>query len=331
VEAQMFYQFLFFRQWFALKRYCNERGISIVGDLPIFVAQDSADVWTNPEQFRLDEKGKPVVVAGVPPDYFSSTGQLWGNPLYNWERMQADGFKWWIARVRAIFAMVDVARVDHFRGFAACWEIPAGDKTAERGEWVKSPGRELFNAIRHALGELPIIAEDLGVITTDVENLRDDLGFPGMRILQFAFSSDTKNLDLPHNYHRNLVVYTGTHDNDTTVGWFNSVAGEGSTRSANQIESERQFCTKYLATKGEEIHWDFIRAVFASVASLVLVPMQDVLGLGTETRMNLPNSTSGNWLWRFNGNALTNEIAKRLRDLSDLYGRVAQEAETEKC
>lgn len=331
IEAQKFYQFLFFKQWSELKTYCNRRGIKIIGDIPIFVAHDSADVWTNPDQFKLNPDGLPTVVAGVPPDYFSKTGQYWGNPLFNWDHMLADGFKWWIERVRSTLEMVDIARIDHFRGFAACWEIPGGDKTAERGRWVQAPGRELFNAIRHSLGELPIIAEDLGVITPDVENLRDDLGFPGMRILQFAFSSDTKNLDLPHNYHRNLVVYTGTHDNDTTVGWFNSVAGEGSTRSATQIESERQFCMKYLATKGEEIHWDFIRAVFASVANLALVPMQDVLGLGTEARMNLPNSTSGNWLWRFDENALTDEIATRLRELSDLYGRMAEGGGDGKC
>src|SRR6185503_14554076 len=270
IEAHKFFQFLFFRQWFALKTYCNERDIRIIGDVPIFVAHDSADVWTNPELFKLDENGVPTVVAGVPPDYFSATGQYWGNPLYDWDRMLADGFKWWIERVRATLQMVDIARIDHFRGFAACWEIPAGDKTAERGRWVDSPGRELFTAIRKALGELPIIAEDLGVITPDVEKLRDDFGFPGMRILQFAFSSDTKNIDLPHNYHRNLVVYTGTHDNDTTVGWFNSVPGEGSTRNATQIECERQFCMKYLSTKGNEIHWDFIRGLFASVANLAL-------------------------------------------------------------
>ncbi len=319
VEAQMFYQFLFFRQWFTLKRYCNERGISIVGDLPIFVAQDSADVWTNPEQFKLDKNGKPIVVAGVPPDYFSSTGQLWGNPLYNWEGMLADGFKWWIERVRATFTVVDIARVDHFRGFAACWEIPGGDKTAERGQWVEAPGRELFTAIRKTLGELPIIAEDLGVITPDVVALREEFGFPGMRILQFGFGSDSKNLDLPHNYVPNVVAYTGTHDNDTTVGWFNSVAGEGSTRSAAQIERERKFCMDYLNTGGKEIEWDLIRGVLASVANTAVVPLQDLLGLGTEARMNLPNSTEGNWAWRFT--ALNDELAIRLKHLSDLYGR----------
>jgi 4-alpha-glucanotransferase len=321
VEAHMFYQFLFFRQWFALKKYCNKKGIRIIGDLPIFVAQDSADVWTNPEQFKLDKNGKPIVVAGVPPDYFSSSGQLWGNPLYNWERMQADGFKWWIERVRATLTVVDIARVDHFRGFAACWEIPGGDKSAERGQWVEAPGRELFTAIRKTLGELPIIAEDLGVITPDVVALREEFGFPGMRILQFGFGSDSKNIDLPHNYVPNVVAYTGTHDNDTTVGWFESVAGEGSTRTEKQIERERTFCLNYLNTQGEEIHWDLIRAVLASVANTAVVPLQDLLGLGTEARMNLPNSTEGNWSWRFQSGHLTDEIARRLEQLTEVYGR----------
>ncbi|HEY2963770.1 MAG TPA: 4-alpha-glucanotransferase [Pyrinomonadaceae bacterium] len=322
IEAQMFYQFLFFEQWFTLKNYCNEHGVKIVGDLPIFVAQDSADVWTNPEQFKLDKNGRPLVVAGVPPDYFSSTGQLWGNPLYNWERMESDGFKWWIERVRATLNVVDIARVDHFRGFAACWEIPGGDKTAERGQWVEAPGRELFTAIRKTLGQLPIIAEDLGVITPDVVALRDDFGFPGMRILQFGFGGDAKNIDLPHNYVANVVAYTGTHDNDTTAGWFQSVAGEGSTRTAKQIERERRFCLDYLNSDGKEIHWDFIRAVFASVANTAIVPLQDVLGLGTEARMNLPNSTEGNWSWRYSAGALTDEIAGRLKKLTTLYGRL---------
>lgn len=321
IEAQKFYQFLFFRQWFALKADCNRRGIQLVGDIPIFVAHDSADVWTNPDQFKLNADGSPIVVAGVPPDYFSATGQLWGNPLYNWDHMRADGFKWWIERVRATLNMFDIARIDHFRGFAACWEIPGGDQTAERGRWVEAPGRELFTAIRDALGQLPIIAEDLGVITPDVESLRDDFGLPGMRILQFGFSSDTKNIDLPHNYRRNVVVYTGTHDNDTAVGWFSSVAGAGSTRDAEQIEREREFCLKYLATSGDEINWDFIRAVLASVANTAIVPLQDVLGLDAAARMNLPNSTEGNWSWRFKAGALTDELAVRLRGLTELYGR----------
>ena len=325
IEAHKFAQFLFFKQWFELKAYCNERGIRLIGDVPIFVAQDSVDVWASPEQFKLDHNGIPTVVAGVPPDYFSATGQFWGNPLYNWERMLADGFRWWIERVRAILRMVDIARIDHFRGFAACWEIPSGDTTAERGRWVEVPGRELFDAIRKALGNLPIIAEDLGVITPDVEKLRDSLGFPGMRVLQFAFGSDTTNIDLPHNYDHNVVVYTGTHDNDTTLGWFNSAAGAGSTRSDEQITAERDFCLKYLNADGAEIHWDFIRAVLASVADTAILPLQDLLGLGTDARMNLPNSTQGNWIWRFREGELTDDQAARLREMTDTYGRISSE------
>lgn len=322
IEAQKFFQFLFFKQWFALKAYCNERSISLIGDIPIFVAHDSADVWTNPDQFKLNQDGRPTVVAGVPPDYFSATGQFWGNPLYDWERMLADGFKWWIERVRDTLQTVDVARIDHFRGFAAGWEIPGDDKTAEHGQWVGAPGRELFDAIRNSLGELPIIAEDLGVITPDVEKLRDHFGFPGMRVLQFAFSSDTNNVDLPHNYHRNVAAYTGTHDNDTAAGWFHSVAGEGSTRTEAQISLERTFCLKYLHTDGREIHWDFIRAALASVADTAIVPLQDLLGLGSEARMNLPNSTQGNWSWRFEQDALTEDHSERLRDMTGTYGRL---------
>ncbi len=321
IEAHQFYQFLFFRQWSALRSYCHKRGIKIIGDFPIFVAHDSADVWINPEQFKLDKNGKPTVVAGVPPDYFSATGQLWGNPLYDWERMQSDGFKWWIERVRALLAIVDIARVDHFRGFVACWEIPGGDTTAERGAWVKTPGRELFNTIRQVLGELPIIAEDLGVITAEVNELRDELGFPGMRVLQFGFGGDSTSVNLPHNYVPNVVAYTGTHDNDTAVGWFNSVAGEGSLRTADQIGEQRQFCLDYLDTSGEEINWDFIRAVWASVANRAIAPLQDVLGLGSEARMNLPNSNQGNWIWRYKPDILTKDLALRLRSLTRLYGR----------
>lgn len=322
IEAQKFYQFLFFRQWSALKRYSNQKGISIVGDIPIFVSYDSADVWTHPDLFKLDEAGKPKVVAGVPPDYFSRTGQLWGNPIYNWDRMLANDFAWWTERVSASFEMMDILRIDHFRGFAAAWEIPAGDETAERGRWVSVPGRELFSTLRRKLGgDLPIIAENLGLITPDVEELRRAFGFPGMRILQFGFSSDANNKFLPHNYEHEDVAYTGTHDNDTTVGWFNAKEGVGSTRTAAQIKKESAYCLKYLDTRGREINWDFIRAVFASVASLALIPLQDVLGLGTEARMNLPASTSGNWNWRYRATDLTEEMLSRLRELSETYGR----------
>ena len=325
IEQEKFSQCLFFKQWAELKSYCNLRGIEIIGDIPIFVAHDSADVWMHRDQFKLRPDGSPTVVAGVPPDYFSETGQYWGNPIFDWERMLTDGFKWWISRVRAAFQIVDIVRLDHFRGFAACWEIPAGDKTAEDGRWVEAPGRELFAAIRNALGELPIIAEDLGVITPDVEQLRDECGFPGMRVLQFAFGSDAKNINLPHNYHSRVVAYTGTHDNDTTLGWFRSFGSESSTRTAEQIESERDFCLKYLDTNGDEIHWDFIRAVFASVANTAVVPMQDLLGLGSEARMNLPNSNTANWRWRFKASDLSNELSTRLRQLTELYGRAAED------
>nr|MDQ3744989.1 4-alpha-glucanotransferase [Acidobacteriota bacterium] len=296
--------------------------IRIVGDIPIFVAQDSADVWARPDLFKLGEGGKPSVVAGVPPDYFSRTGQLWGNPIYDWDRMREDDFKWWIARARAMLSLVDVIRIDHFRGFAAYWEIPGGDQTAERGRWVYAPGRELFQAIKTELGTLPIIAEDLGFITPDVIELRDEFGFPGMRIIQFGFSSDVTNKDLPHNYVRNTVVYTGTHDNDTAVGWFQSQPGGGSSvRSAEQIERERQFCLAYLDTDGREINWDFIRAVYRSVGDTALVPLQDVLGLSSEARMNTPATMSGNWSWRFRAGALDEALAARLRRLAELYGR----------
>ena len=321
VEEEKFFQFLLFKQWFALKKFCNDRGISLIGDIPIFVAYDSADVWTNAEQFKLNDEGLPLVVAGVPPDYFSATGQFWGNPIYDWERMSANGFRWWISRVRAALRMFDIVRVDHFRGFAACWEIPAGEVTAENGTWVNAPGRDLFTAAQEALGALPIIAEDLGVITQDVERLRDEFGFPGMRVLQFAFSSDTKNIHLPRNYCSNVVAYTGTHDNDTTVGWFNSLAQEESATTAKDIQAERDFCKKYLETQGDEIHWDFVRAILASVANTAIVPLQDVFGLGSEARMNLPNTNDGNWKWRFQREALTDIHAARLRGLTETHGR----------
>jgi 4-alpha-glucanotransferase len=322
IQAQKFYQFLFFRQWLAVKDYAAERGVKIVGDVPIFIALDSADVWCSQANFKLNADGSPKVVAGVPPDYFSKTGQLWGNPIYAWEKMRADGFAWWIERVRHTLKTVDIVRVDHFRGFAAAWEVPGSDRTAENGRWVNVPGKELFDALKNALGDLPFWAEDLGVITPDVEELRDRFGFPGMRILQFAFGGDTKNHDLPHNYIKNCVAYTGTHDNDTTVGWFRSEAGAGSTRDEAQISREREFCQKYLDSGGAEIQWDFIRAIWASVANTSIAPMQDLLGLGNEARMNLPASSSGNWYWRFQDGDLSDAIVERLKELTEIYGRV---------
>lgn len=321
IDAEKFYQYLFFRQWQALKDYCRQRGVALIGDMPIFVAYDSSDVWVQPELFKLDETGAPTVVAGVPPDYFSATGQLWGNPLYNWDAMRSDGFRWWLSRFEAMLGVVDVIRIDHFRGFAACWEIPAQDKTAQRGQWVEVPGRELFTTLNEQLGDLPIIVEDLGVITPDVEALRDDFSFPGMRVLQMAFRSDSCNIDLPHNYIPNSVVYTGTHDNDTTVGWFNSKAGAGSTRDAGQIKFERKHCLKYLKSNGEEIHWDFIEAAMASVSNIAVVPLQDLLGLGSKARMNLPASHEGNWSWRYQEEELVKSIGKRLKEAVQTYGR----------
>ena len=308
--AEKFYQFLFFKQWFELKRYANEKGVKIIGDVPIFVALDSADVWCNPSQFKLNENGSPTVVSGVPPDYFSSTGQRWGNPIYDWERMQADGFGWWIRRIKFSLQQTDIARVDHFRGFEACWEIPASDQTAENGRWVQAPGDALFNALRDALSELPFMAEDLGEITPAVEHLRDSFGLAGMKILLFAFGGAANNPYLPHNHIKNAVVYTGNHDNDTIVGWFKSASKE-----------ERDFCLKYLNSNGKEIHWDFIRAAFSSVADTAIVPMQDVLGLGNEGRMNLPSTDSGNWNWRCQQKDFSDKLARKLKDMTEIYGR----------
>ncbi|MDQ6785368.1 MAG: 4-alpha-glucanotransferase [Acidobacteriota bacterium] len=310
IEEQQFRQWLFFRQWEKLKSYCNGKNIKIVGDVPIFVALDSADVWCNPSQFKLDEDGFPKVVAGVPPDYFSRTGQLWGNPIYNWEQMRRDNFRWWIHRVRHTLKLVDIVRVDHFRGFAAVWEVPGADKTAERGKWVSVPGRELFDALKDAIGDLPFWAEDLGVITKDVEELRDGFGFPGMRILQYGFSGDFENYNLPRNYIKNSVAYTGTHDNDTVVGWF---------EKAN--DRERKFCLDYLKSDGSEINWDFIRADWKSEADAAIAPMQDLLGLGSEARMNFPSSSAGNWNWQCREGDFSNEISNRLRELTETNGR----------
>jgi 4-alpha-glucanotransferase len=321
IQAQKFYQFLFFKQWGRLKNYANGKNIKIVGDVPIFISLDSADVWRNPNEFKLNEDLSPKVVAGVPPDYFSKTGQLWGNPIYNWDKMQSEGFRWWIRRVRFTLKTVDILRIDHFRGFAASWEVPGGDKTAENGRWVNVPGKELFQTLKRELGELPVMAEDLGVITPDVEELRDGFGFPGMRILQFAFGGDTENIDLPHNYIQNCVAYTGTHDNDTTVGWFNSKVDESSTRDKAEIKKEHDFCLEYLASDGEEIHWDFIREVWKSVANTAITPMQDILGLDNEARMNLPASESGNWHWRCEDECFSDENSDRLKELTEIYGR----------
>jgi len=305
-----FLQYQFYKQWLALKTYAGKHGIRIVGDIPIFVARDSSDVWSHPDLFYLDEDGNPTVVAGVPPDYFSETGQLWGNPLYRWERMARSSYAWWIERFRATFELVDIARIDHFRGFEGYWEVPATEKTAVKGRWVKGPGPDLFVAVEQALGKLPIIAEDLGVITPPVVELRDRFEFPGMRIFEFGFTSDAENPFLPHNYIPNCVAYTGSHDNDTLLGWF---------RTAPQ--TEREAALAYFGTDGHDLPWDFIRWLFASVADTAVVPLQEVLSLGTEARMNYPSRLGGNWGWRFLPGALTPALRARLRRLSEAYGR----------
>ena len=322
IETQMFLQYAFFSQWNALLRYCHERGIRIMGDLPIYVAHDSADVWSNPHYFQLDPAGNPIVVSGVPPDYFSATGQLWGNPIYAWDVVEADGFRWWMERFRAVLDMVDMVRLDHFRGFEAYWEVPMPASTAVSGRWVKGPGSRLFAVARTVLGELPLVAENLGVITPEVEAIRCAFGFPGMSILQFAFGKDPQAPSFqPHNYPRELVAYTGTHDCDTTAGWWSSEGAGNSTRTSEDIREEREFMCRYLNTDGSEINWVFIRTLLASVADTVLIPLQDVLGLGSEARMNRPATLGGNWRWRFPGGALSNQLANRLRDLTDLYDR----------
>jgi 4-alpha-glucanotransferase len=322
IGRHKYQQYQFFKQWSELKAYCNERGIRIVGDMPIFVALDSAEVWSHPEMFYLDTGGKPTVVAGVPPDYFSKTGQLWGNPLYRWEVAAKDGYSWWIERFRATHSLVDIIRLDHFRGFEKYWEVPGIDTTAMNGRWVSGPGVELFKASQKVLGVLPIIAEDLGVITPEVDSLRDQLGFPGMRVLQFAFGNDPKADEYkPHNYPRNCVVYTGTHDNNTTIAWFRGSRMEGANQSREEKKGERQSALKYVGTDGHEINWDFIRLALMSVADTAIIPMQDVLGLGSEARMNLPGTTEGNWCWRFVSAMLTEETKDRLKEVTTLYGR----------
>jgi len=323
IDQARILQFLFVEQWTRLRRRAAELGIAIVGDLPIFVAHDSADVWCRPDLFELDPAGRPTVVAGVPPDYFSQTGQRWGNPLYRWDVHEERCFAWWIARLGHAFALVDVLRIDHFRGFAGYWEIPADQPTAEHGRWMPGPGRKLFDAAAAALGPRPIIAEDLGVITADVDELRDGLGFPGMRILQFAFGDDPRGpLFRPESYPASCVAYTGTHDNDTTVGWYRSEAGGDSTRTAEQVERERHAVRVALSSDGTEIHWDLIRTALASPANTAIYPLQDVLGLGSEARMNVPGREGGNWTWRFRWDQLTPAIERRLADLTAASGRV---------
>lgn len=307
-----FIQFLFFTEWLALKEYANEKDIRIIGDIPIFVSMDSADVWANKHLFQLDTKGYPIAVAGVPPDYFSATGQLWGNPLYDWKAHKEEGYRWWTERIRRQLSLTDYIRIDHFRGFEAYWSVPACEDTAIKGKWIKGPDADLFESMQRSLGDgLPIIAEDLGVITPEVEALRDRFGFPGMKVLQFAFNTEEESTFLPHQLDTtNCVCYTGTHDNDTTKGWYE-----------NAPEIFRDKVRRYMNTDGGQIHRDFIRTCLGTIATYAIIPMQDVLGLGSEARMNTPSVAEDNWSWRFEKKDLQEHLAKDLASLTTLYGR----------
>jgi len=312
IGRHKFGQYLFKRQWDALRAYALSRTVRIMGDLPIFAAYDSADTWAHPELFLLDEEGRPINVAGVPPDYFTATGQLWGNPLYNWKVHKAEGFSWWISRIRATLDLVDILRIDHFRGFVDYWAVPAGDETAAHGRWEKGPGFALFEAVEAELGDLPIIAEDLGFMTPEVGALRQRLGFPGMKILQFAFEPEGDNSDYPHNYERESVVYTGTHDNDTSMGWLESAAPAAARRAL-----------KYVGGRRASFAWNMIKIAWASPACISIAPAQDLLGLGTEARMNYPGTQNGWWTWRMAEGALNPTIAKLLRSLTQTYFRAS--------
>ena len=309
IVRQKFRQFLFFRQWNDLRNYVHTQGIQIIGDIPIFVAMDSADAWSNPDLFFLDDAGMPTVVAGVPPDYFSLTGQLWGTPLYDWAKHEETGYKWWIERIHATLSLVDIVRIDHFRGFAGYWEIPGDALTAELGRWMPGPGAKLFHAIRETLGDLPIIAEDLGEITPDVVELRDLFNLPGMKILQFAFSGPD-NPFLPHKYVSNCVVYTGTHDNDTSLGWYRTALPE-----------ERDFYHRYISPENNDVPGDMLKAIWGSVAIFAVAPLQDFLRLGTDARMNFPGKVGGFWSWRINEEAFSQSLNKYIRELNWVFQR----------
>jgi len=310
IEQHAFWQFLFFRQWDLVRDYAHNRGITLIGDAPIFVAHDSADVWAKSNLFYLTPTGRPKFQAGVPPDYFSPTGQLWGNPLYRWRAHKSDGYAWWINRISTILSQVDLVRLDHFRGFVACWQVPGRAKTAEKGRWVKGPGMDFLRALQKAFGELPIIAEDLGLITADVVRMRDTFGLPGMKILQFAFGHDPENPFLPHHYPVNCVVYTGTHDNDTVLGWYKRVT-----------DQEKSFYRRYLDRDGGHVSWDMIRATWGSVAVFALAPMQDFLELDNQARMNYPGKPDNNWTWRLHEDQLSDHLQERIFEINYLYSR----------
>ncbi|WP_031514570.1 4-alpha-glucanotransferase [Desulfofalx alkaliphila] len=318
IQYHYFLQYLFFSQWEELKDYANKKGIRIVGDLPIYVSFDSSDTWANPDLFDLDEKNNPVTVAGVPPDYFSSTGQLWGNPIYNWEQMVKDDFKWWRKRFETLLKLVDIIRIDHFRGFESYWEVPAGEKTAINGRWVKAPGDKLFLRVREYLEDLPVIAEDLGIITPEVTALKDKYNFPGMRVMQFAFESNDVRQFSPYYHLENEAVYTGTHDNDTMLGWY-----KGTLKNNPQLIKQ---ISRYLdlgkCANDSDICWRFIEITYQSKANMAVVPLQDILCLDTDARMNYPGTVGGNWRWRFSEGVLNEELEEKLSDLALYYNRI---------
>jgi len=310
ISEKKFQQWVFFNQWMRLRKYAAAKGVSIIGDIPMFVSYSSADVWARRDLFLLKDTGKPSYVAGVPPDHFSSNGQLWGNPVYDWRRMKKDGFKWWMERFKLTFNMYDYVRLDHFRGFYSYWRVPAGNRTARKGEWFKASGEEMFAILKKNMKDLPVIAEDLGYISAPIKRFRENFAFPGMKVLQFAFSGTDKNVYLPKNYKKNFVVYTGTHDNDTTKGWY---------RKCSKYERER--INKFLG-EVKEINWQMIEFAMASKAVLAIFPVQDILSLGSKARLNLPGKSSGNWMWKLSGGEFTKKIAARLASLTKKYGRM---------
>jgi 4-alpha-glucanotransferase len=314
-----FVQYEFFREWFELKQYCSAREVSIIGDLPFYVEHGSSDVCSHPELFNLDQDGNPTVVGGVPPDYFSAEGQLWQTPTYRWDRLEETGYRWWIDRLRAALSLFDVVRLDHFRGFAAHWEVPGGAPNAVDGRWTQGPGAKLFAAAAREIGDLPFIAENLGVITTQVEEIRREFSFPGMAVLQFGFGEDATHR--PHKYEREMLACTGTHDNDTIIGWWKSKSECGCTPLRAESCAEGQRALEYLGAQADEIHWAFIRAVLTSVADIAIIPLQDILGLGSEARMNIPGIPEGNWRWRYEQDWITTDLTGILRRLTELSSR----------
>ena len=310
IDFHKFLQFVFFKQWMSVKEYARKHKIKIIGDIPLYISPDCADAWSNPGEFEYDEELMPIRVGGVPPDYFSETGQLWGNPLFRWDVMKVNNYKWWMDRIRSNLMLYDVIRIDHFRGFAAYWAVPYSEETAVNGTWIPGPGKEFFHALQREFGKLPIIAEDLGVMTPDVEELRDSSGFPGMKILEFAFDSTEANDYIPYNYNKNCIVYTGTHDNDTVAGWFKIAS-----------ETDRKQVLDYINCGEQDIHWSFVRLAWSTVANTAIVPMQDLLGLGSDARMNLPGTVGGNWKWRAKDNDFPDTLANALAHLTTLYGR----------